>query len=153
MEWINGILASPELGFAVLPASLLLGLLTAFSSCCNLGIIAAIAGYAGSHDETFRRRDAVLTSVFFLLGTVFSMALLGLSMGYLGQLVSGQFGKYGLIITGFAAIFFGLFALEASVPFLFAQLARSGFGLGTDINERVDCLVRQRLHLVIEKTI
>ncbi|MCP4583959.1 MAG: hypothetical protein GY839_20300 [candidate division Zixibacteria bacterium] len=140
MEWINEILTSPEFGLAILPASLLLGILTAFSSCCNIGIIAAVAGFAGSHDETFRRRDAVLTSVTFFLGTTISLALLGMLMGYFGQLVGNNFGKYGIILTAFAAIFFGLFALDL-LPFKIPSinlpdrkrkaglLASAGFGL------------------------
>jgi len=116
VQWVEQVLKSQEFGIAVLPASLLLGLLTAVTSCCNIGIIAAIAGYAGSRDETFHRRDALLTSVFFLVGTVASLAALGLIIGYFGQLAWTGLGRYGIGLTGFAAIFFGLAALKL-LPF------------------------------------
>lgn len=131
MEWVEQVLKSTEFGVAVLPAAMLLGLLTAVTSCCNIGIIAAIAGYAGSRDETFRRRDAWLTSVFFLIGTVASLAVLGLLIGYFGQLAWTSLGRYGIGLTGFAAIFFGLAALNL-LPFrlpsidLSKQKRRSG---------------------------
>ena len=116
MEWIGQVFRSPEFGVAILPAALLLGFLTAVTSCCNIGIIAAIAGYAGSRDESFRRRDAVFTSVCFLVGTIASLAVLGLLVGYFGQLAGENLGRYGVAITGFAAIFFGLMALNL-LPF------------------------------------
>jgi len=116
MEWVRQIFESSEFGMAILPASILLGLLTAFSSCCNLGIIAAIAGYAGSRDDSFRRRDAIFTSISFLFGTVVSLAILGLIVGYFGKLANSGIGKYGMMATGFAAILFGLATLNL-LPF------------------------------------
>lgn len=112
MDWIKQVFESSEFGMAILPASMLLGLLTAFSSCCNLGIIAAIAGYAGSRDDSFRRRDAIFTSVSFLLGTVISLAVLGMIVGYFGELANAGIGRYGMMATGFAAILFGLATLN-----------------------------------------
>ncbi len=112
MEWIKEVFNSPEFGLAILPASLLLGLATAFSSCCNFAVMAAVAGYAGSRDDSFTRRDAVYTSFFFLVGTTVSLAVLGLLVGYFGKLANGTFGRYSLALVGLAAIFFGLLSLN-----------------------------------------
>jgi len=116
MEWIKEVFNSAEFGIAILPASFLLGLLTSFSSCCNYGILAAIAGYAGSRENSFTRRDAILTSVFFLVGTTVSLALLGLLVGYFGKFVGENLGRYGMALAGLVAIFFGLLSLRL-LPF------------------------------------
>lgn len=115
MEWIKEVFASSEFGMAILPASFFLGLLTAFSSCCNLAVLAAVAGYAGSRENS-ARRDAIYTSIFFLLGTTISLAALGLLVGYFGQLAGGSLGRYGMALTGLVAIFFGLVTLNL-LPF------------------------------------
>ena len=116
MEWIKDIFNSPEFGLAILPASLLLGLVTAFSSCCNFAVLAAVAGYAGSRDDSFTRRDAIYAAVFFLVGTTISLAILGLLVGYFGKLAGGTLGRYGMALVGLAAIFFGLLSLNL-LPF------------------------------------
>jgi len=125
MEWISGVFESSEFGIAVLPAALLLGLLTAVSSGCNVGLLAAVAGYAGSRDETFRGRDAVLTSVCFFIGAIMSLALLGMLAGYIGQISGSGLGRIGIILTAFLAIFFGLTALNV-VPFKIPSIDLSG---------------------------
>jgi cytochrome c-type biogenesis protein len=111
MEWIREVFNSTEFGLAILPASALLGLATAFGSGCNLAMLAAIAGYAGSRDNSFTRRDAVYTSIFFLVGTTISLAALGLLVGYFGKIAGGSLGRYGMALVGLIAIFFGLFSL------------------------------------------
>jgi cytochrome c biogenesis protein CcdA len=115
MEWIKEVFSSSEFGMAILPASFFLGLLTAFSSCCNIAVLAAVAGYAGSRENS-ARRDAIYTSIFFLIGTTVSLAALGLLVGYFGQLGGENLGRYGMALTGLAAIFFGLAALKL-LPF------------------------------------
>ncbi len=116
MEWITTIFESPEFGAAILPASFLLGLLTAVGSCCNWGIVGAIVGYAGSRDDSFGRRDAILTSLFFFVGTIISLAALGMLVGYFGKLAGENLGRYGTILAAFGAIVFGLATLNL-VPF------------------------------------
>jgi len=125
MEWITKIFESSEFGMAVIPAGFLLGVLTAIGSGCNLGILAAVAGYAGSRDESFKGRDAVVTSVFFFVGTILSLAVLGMIAGYLGKISGTGLGRVGMTITAFLAIFFGLNALNL-VPFKIPSLDLSG---------------------------
>lgn len=116
MEWIEQVLKSPGFNLLALPAVLLLGLLTAVTSCCNFGIIAAIVGFAGSRDDSFRRRDAFYTALFFMLGTVISLAVLGSLIGHISGLVGPNLRRYGTLFLGFAVILSGLWALKL-LPF------------------------------------
>ncbi len=116
MEWLESVLKSSEFGMAVLPASILLGLITSVGSYCNIGIIAAVIGFAGSGSSAMKKREIALLTVFFFVGTTLSLVILGYLVGFLGQLAGDTLGRYGLIVTGFAAIFFGLVALDLT-PF------------------------------------
>jgi len=116
MDWIEQVLRSPGFSIAALPAALLLGFLTAVTSCCNLGIIGAVVGFAGSRDETYRRRDAVSTAVSFMIGTVVALSLMGLLIGHVSGLAGVSLKRYGMLILGFVAILAGLAALKL-LPF------------------------------------
>lgn len=130
MEWITTVFESPEFGIAILPASFLLGLLTTMGSCVNWGILGAVVGFAGSRDESFRFRDALLTSLFFFIGTIASLAILGLFAGYLGKIAGANFGRYGTIVAAFAAILFGLAALNI-LPFRTPSVNIAGWKRGS----------------------
>ncbi len=114
-EWVNQVLSSAEFSAIMLPAAFVLGLIGAVGSACNIAVFAAIAGYSGSR-EYQQRRDVYLTSVFFLLGTVVALAALGALVGYFGQVLGGQLGRYGKIFAGFVAILFGISVLNL-LPF------------------------------------
>jgi len=129
MDWITAVFESPEFGIAILPASFLLGVLTTLGSCVNWGILGAVAGFAGSRDESFRFRDALLTSLFFFVGTIASLAILGLLAGYLGKIAGENFGRYGTIAAAFAAILFGLATLNI-LPFKIPSINIAGFKRG-----------------------
>jgi len=116
MDWIEHILKSPEFSAAAFPAALLLGFLTAITSCCNFGIIAAIVGFAGSRDEAYRRRDAIATAVSFMIGTVVALSFMGLLVGHFSGLAGTSLKRYGIALMGFAVIFAGLAALKL-LPF------------------------------------
>lgn len=128
MDWIKQVFSSPGFSIAALPASLLLGFLTALSSCCNFGVIAAVAGFAGSHGETLRRRDAVSMSVFFMIGTVISLSLMGWLVGHFGEIAGPNLRRYGTAIMGFAAIVAGLASLKL-VPFRLPSISVSKMNL------------------------
>jgi cytochrome c biogenesis protein CcdA len=137
MEWITAVFESSEFGIAILPASFLLGLLTTLGSCVNWGIFGAVVGFAGSRDESFNFRDALLTSLFFFVGTIASLAVLGLLAGYLGKIAGENFGRYGTIAAAFAAILFGLATLKI-LPFKIPSVniagwKRAGGWLGASI--------------------
>ena len=116
MDWVNQVMQSEDFGLMILPASFLLGLITAVGSSCNLGIVAAVVGFAGSRDDSFKKREAALTAVFFLLGTMASLILLGLLVGYFGQIAADSFGRWGRLVMGLGAIFFGIISLDL-LPF------------------------------------
>jgi len=116
MQWIEQVLKSPGFSFAAFPASLAMGFLTAVTSCCNIAIIASIVGFAGSRPEAFRRRDAVSTSLFFMVGSVISLSVMGLLVGHLNDLAGTNLRRYGIALMGFAVILAGLAALKL-LPF------------------------------------
>ncbi len=114
-EWVQRVFEAPEFGVLVLPAAVLLGLLTAVSSGCNLAVLAAVAGSAGSRQDA-RRRDVVLMCVCFALGTILAMSVIGSLVGYLGQVAGSRLGLYGQAFMGVVVILFGL-AVLGLLPF------------------------------------
>jgi cytochrome c-type biogenesis protein len=114
-EWIQQVLKSAEFGILLVPASLLLGVITAVGPVCNVAMLGAVAGYAGSR-ENVKRRDLWVTCACFMLATILALAALGWLLGHLGQAVGAQVGRYGKILAGLVAIFFGMAALRL-VPF------------------------------------
>lgn len=116
MQWIEQVLRSPGFSFAAFPASLAMGLITAVTSCCNVAIIASVVGFAGSRPDTSRRRDAISTSLFFMVGTIISLSVLGLLIGHFSGLVGTNLRRYGIALMGFAVILAGLAALKL-LPF------------------------------------
>lgn len=119
-EWVRQALESPEFGAWALPAALVLGLVAAVGSCCNVAMLAAVAGYAGSR-EGLRRRDVALTCACFLVGTVVALALVGALIGQLGQAVGQSLGRWGAVFAGLVTILFGLAALKL-LPFRVPEL-------------------------------
>lgn len=143
-EWINQIFSAPEFGLMALPAGLLFGLITSFACMgCSAPLIAAVIGYAGSH-EGEQQRDTFVIAGFFLLGTVLAFSAAGWVLGFIGQSVSSIFGFYGKIIIAILAIFLGFLALNL-LPFRLPSLTpRAGklppgvlgasiFGLGVGV--------------------
>lgn len=116
MDWVSQVMQSEDFGLMILPASFLLGLITAVGSSCNLGIVAAVVGFAGSREDSFKKREAVMTAGFFLLGTLASLTGLGLLVGYFGQVATDSFGRWGYLVLGLGAIFFGIISLNL-LPF------------------------------------
>ena len=109
-EWIRQVFESPEFGVSLLPAALLLGVLTAVGSGCNVAMIAAVAGYSAS--RTGRRRgDVLLSCACFMMATVVSLATLGALVGYFGELAADSLGLYGTLLAGMVTVFFGLLTL------------------------------------------
>jgi cytochrome c biogenesis protein CcdA len=115
-EWINQIFSAPEFGLLVLPAGLLLGLVTSFACIgCSAPLIAAVIGYAGSR-ESEQQRDIFIIAGFFMLGTVLAFSAAGWAVGFISQTVGSAFGLYGKILIAILTIFFGFVALNV-LPF------------------------------------
>jgi cytochrome c biogenesis protein CcdA len=123
-EWIENVLSSPTPSLAVLPAALLLGVLGAVTSCgCNLAVIGAVAGFSGSLSDSRNRKPIILGGLFFMLGTILALGILGAVTGLVGKFVGASLGRYWKLIAGLIMVFFGL----ASLDFLPFSLPSFGF--------------------------
>jgi len=120
VEWPTEILKSSNLSLAVFPAAFLLGLMASVTSCCNLPVLGAIAGYSGTFGNDSDRRALLLTALFFMLGTVAAFAALGAASGFAGQVAGASLGFYWKLFAGFVFILFGLANLNL-LPFNFAM--------------------------------
>lgn len=111
MEWIQQVLNSDQGGITVVFAVFLLGVVGVLSCGCNFAIIGIIAGYSGTLGSTGKTKAVILSGIFFLLGTIISMALIGGIIGYASEIISDSFGNYWKAAAGLISILFGLYAL------------------------------------------
>jgi len=109
-----------------LPLAFLLGLVSAIASaCCTLPVLGAIVGYSGTREQS-DRRTSLFTALFFMLGSVVALLVLGGVAGFVGQVAQTSLGKYWSIFAGLMAIGFGLATLNL-LPFKLPQReTRSG---------------------------
>ena len=111
-EWISQTLASPTLSVTVIAAAFLLGLVGAVTNCCNLPVVAAVAGYSGTLGEKKgRRRDVVTGGLFFMLGTIIALAVIGSVAGFVSQTVGSSLGRYWKLFSGLVMILLGITSL------------------------------------------
>lgn len=119
-EWIDQTLQSPTLGISVLLASFALGLVSSVvSACCSIPLFGAVVGYSGMQNGGSRRAD-LLSTLFFTLGSIAALVILGCMAGFIGQVAQSSLGKYWKLFAGFVAIIFGLGALKV-LPFKLPQ--------------------------------
>ena len=121
MEWIRQALASAQAGPAALAAAALLGVVMAVGSCCNLPVVLAVAGYAGSRDGGGRGGLRTVGTGFFL-GVMAAMAGLSLLIASAGRLLGSLQGDVGRLVAGFLFLLFGLWAL-GWLPFRLPKFA------------------------------
>jgi len=96
--------------------SLLLGIVSAAASaCCTLPAMGILLGYSGARQE-HDRRAALRSVIFFSVGTVLSLMLIGGIAGFVGQSAQSSLGSYWKIFAGIVAILFGLATLKP-LPF------------------------------------
>ncbi len=127
MEWIQSITEWAKTLFeqtgyrpAALPLAFLIGLLSAVASaCCTLPVLGAIVGFSGTQKRSGRKSN-LLAALFFMLGTVAALVVLGSVAGFIGQVAQSVLGKYWKIFAGLIAIFVGLGALNL-LPFKLPQ--------------------------------
>ncbi|UCD83487.1 MAG: hypothetical protein JSU92_09265 [Deltaproteobacteria bacterium] len=110
-EWINNVLTTPDLSLVMLPAILLLGVLSSVASCCNIAVIGALSGYAGTKGNK-EYRDILFVTISFMLGTILALVVIGAVIGYAGQVAGESLGHYGKVLAGLVSVFFGLMALN-----------------------------------------
>ena len=123
IEWSAAMLKSSTLSLAVFPAAFFLGIIGSVTSCCNLPVLGAIAGYSGTIRHDSGRRDLLLAALFFMLGTVAAFAALGAVSGFIGQVAGASLGLYWKLFAGFISVLFGLVTLGL----LPLDLTRLGF--------------------------
>jgi cytochrome c-type biogenesis protein len=128
LEWSAEILKSSSLSLAVFPAAFLLGLIGSVTSCCNVPVLGAIAGYTGAVSHQNDRRSLLVAGLFFMLGTVAAFAVLGAVSGFVGQVAGSSLGSYWKLFAGFVSVLFGLATLGL-LPFGFAHLGSVGNSL------------------------
>ena len=105
--------SSEPLGLAL---ALILGAVSAATSaCCTLPALGLIVGYSGTHVADSRRTVARST-LFFTLGTIVSLMILGAVSGFVGQVAQGVLGRYWKVFAGAVAVFLGLAGLRL-LPF------------------------------------
>ena len=115
-EWINSILSSDQTGIIVFPAVFLLGVISIFSCACTFAVIGALAGYTGTLGATGKTKIVVTSSLFFLLGNVIAMSVIGCLIGFAGEFISASIGNYWKIAAGIILILFGIYTLDI-LPF------------------------------------
>jgi cytochrome c biogenesis protein CcdA len=124
LEYITNTLqrvASEPLGLVF---ALILGLVSAATSaCCTLPALGILVGYSGTRIEV-SRKDVFRSAVFFTLGTIVSLMIIGGIAGFIGQVAQNVLGRYWKIFAGIVAVFFGLAALKL-LPF---NLSLGNFG-------------------------
>lgn len=112
VEWIKGVFQQAGFGLTALPLAFLFGLVSAFASaCCTLPVLGAVVGYSGARKDA-DRRAALYGAVFFMLGTILALVILGSVAGFIGQVAQDALGKYWRVFAGVTAIVFGLAALK-----------------------------------------
>jgi cytochrome c biogenesis protein CcdA len=116
IEWINSVLGSEQAGIVVLAAAFLLGVVSVFTCACNFAALGVVAGYTGTLGATGKTKKVLVSSLFFLLGTVVALSAVGCLIGYAGELISASMGNYWKIGAGIIAILFGVYTLEM-LPF------------------------------------
>lgn len=114
--WIQQVLSSDQAGFTVLSAIFLLGLISVFTCGCNFSIIALVAGYSGTSGTSGKSKTVIWNGIFFLIGMIVSMSIIGAIIGFTSELISNSFGNYWKIAAGLISIFFGLLTMDL-LPF------------------------------------
>jgi len=127
-EWINASLGNPTFSPTVLFAALLLGLLGAVGSCCNIAVIGALAGYSGSIKRKNIDRHMMLVGLSFMIGTMIALSILGAVTGFVSQTVGDILGMYWKIFAGGVMVFLGLSTLKL-LPFSLPKLKTKNIGI------------------------
>jgi cytochrome c biogenesis protein CcdA len=92
--------------------ALILGVVSAATSaCCTLPALGILVGYSGAQAND-TRRAAVKKALFFTLGTIVSLMIIGGIAGFVGQVAQNSLGRYWKVFAGVVAVFLGLAALK-----------------------------------------
>lgn len=115
-QWSGGIIESQLNSPLFFVAVFFLGLVAAVGSCCNIGVVAAVTGYAGANAQEGKPQSHLKTGFSFFLGNVISLSLLGALTGLISQSVGAVIGQYWTLIAGLLVVYLGLMSLDM-LPF------------------------------------
>jgi len=115
-EWIYSLLSSDQTGIIALVAVFLLGVVSVFTCACNFAVLGIVGGYTSTLSATSKTKAVIVSSLFFLVGTVVAMSILGFIIGFAGELISASTGNYWKIAAGIILILFGTYTLDI-LPF------------------------------------
>ena len=105
--------ASQPLGLVL---ALVLGVVSAATSaCCTLPALGILVGYSAAQVQD-DRKAAAKKALFFTLGTIVSLMIIGGIAGFVGQVAQNSLGRYWKVFAGIVAVFLGLAALKL-LPF------------------------------------
>ena len=116
LKWVTDTLQAASMGPMALPLAFLLGLVSAIASaCCTLPAMGVLVAYSGTRQDT-NRRGALVSAVWFLVGTTLALIILGFVAGLVGQAAQAFLGRYWKLFAGVVAVLFGLATLKL-LPF------------------------------------
>jgi len=118
IDWLEHILNPNQTGYTLLLAVFILGIVSVFTCVCNFSIYGIIGSYAGAIGLSYKRKRTWLKALFFLVGIIFSMTLIGGIIGFTGELLNQSLGIYWKVAAGIILILFGLNTLDL-LPFKF----------------------------------
>ena len=108
---------------SAIPFAFVLGLASAVTAtCCTLPLFGAIIGFAGTRPAT-DRRSYLLDALFFMLGIILALLILGGVAALLGQVAQSVMGQYWKLFAGTVSIIVGLHALNM-LPIKMPDLGR-----------------------------
>ncbi|WAC09151.1 MAG: hypothetical protein OS130_13410 [Thermodesulfobacteriota bacterium] len=87
----------------------------AMSACCTLPALGILVGYSGAQAND-NRKAAFKTALFFTVGTIVSLMIIGGIAGFVGQIAQSSLGRYWKVFAGLVAVFLGLATLSL-LPF------------------------------------
>ena len=123
LKWVTDTLQAASMGPAALPLAFLLGLVSAVASaCCTVPAMGMLVAYSGTRQD-LNRRGALVSAVWFLVGTTLALMILGVVAGLVGQAAQAFLGRYWKLFAGVVAVLFGLAALKM-LPFKLPSRAR-----------------------------
>ena len=111
--------------------ALILGTVSAATSaCCTIPALGIMVGYSGLQAND-NRKTALKSALFFTLGTIIALMIVGGVAGFIGQAAQSSLGRYWQVFAGIVAVFLGLAALNL-LPFKisFGKLHGLGGKLG-----------------------
>ena len=122
LKWVTDTLQGASMSPIALPLAFLLGLVSALASaCCTLPAMGMLVAYSGTRQDT-NRRSSILSAVWFLVGTVLALVILGFVAGLVGQTAQAFLGRYWKLFAGVVAVLFGLATLKL-LPFKMPSFA------------------------------